>query len=175
MLRCTPSRRSNPAATCGTYADASLSSIDPAIAPGFLCVQGAEAMRLLWRSDPAAAHFTAAKTYTAPWGLLDTLGGTMPCNGDRWSVAMISADSYERFEQPVQLRVEWRGNHRGKAFSVVTGYDVSTDAWPVHVYVEGIRCAGVVPAPAANETDAQAIGLAAVEAVIEECFSQGIF
>ena len=89
---------------------------------------------------------------------------------------MISADSYERFEQqPVQLRVEWRGNHRGKAFSVVTGYDVSTDAWPVHVYVEGIKCEGVVPAPAANETDAQAIGLAAVDAVIEECFSQGIF
>jgi hypothetical protein len=57
---------------------------------------------------------------------------------------MIAPDSCERFEQHVGLRVEWRGTYHGRSFSVVTGWDVSSDRWPVHVYIDGAKCDGLI-------------------------------
>ena len=77
---------------------------------------------------------------------------------------------FEEFEAYAKLRAGVRGTYNGHDIEVATGYDIVSDSWPVHVYVDGSKPLGVSVAPASRYEDAVKAGVAAAKAAIESQF-----
>lgn len=55
----------------------------------------------------------------------------------------MSTIEFEEFETHAKLRIGVKGRYNGHQIEVVTGYDICSDSWPVHLYVDGQKPSGV--------------------------------
>lgn len=83
---------------------------------------------------------------------------------------MPNIPDFEEFETHAKLRAGVRGSYNGHDIEVATGYDIASDSWPVHVYVDGRKPLGVSVDPASSYEDAVKAGVAATKAAIESQF-----
>jgi hypothetical protein len=80
---------------------------------------------------------------------------------------MLHPDSCNHIEDARVRGVELRGRYRGNSFSIVTDYDAASDRWPVQIYINGVKCRGLVEGKGFTLIEAERWGLSAVEREVD--------